>query len=214
MLATKTEIKSNNVYFMVLLTPCSFCTYTCIHTLHLSLWNHFHCHTLSHPPHTQHMHTAEYILRGWRLMEGATMLSLSSHISAIEAPVHTMLFITMQLQNNGAELAPISIPHQGNKVSTPPWPPMPTRNMSIPFLLFSFFCSIYLSCQIIMTSCLIHINVGLLLAFSPETSLPAESYTGHISSLWSFVGVLSFWYLKKMFPIFLIFFCVCTFCIA
>ena len=211
---------------MVLSTPCSFCTHTrthahthaCTHAHIPSLWNHFHCHTLSpphfHPLHTQHMHAAEYILRGWRLIEGATMLSLSSHISAIEAPVHTMLFITMQLQNNRAELAPISIPHQGNKVSTPSWPTMPIRNMSIPFFLFSFFCIIYLSCQIIMTSCLIHINVGLLLAFSPKTFLPAQSHTGHISSLWSFVGVLSVWHLKKMFPIFILLFLCAFFYIA
>ena len=135
MLATKTEIK---------IKQCVL--HGAVHSLFL-LYIHMHTHTpslseitstvtLSLPFHTQHMHTAEYILRGWRLMEGATMLSLSSHISAIEAPVHTMLFITMQLQNNGAELAPISIPHQGNKVSTPSWPTMPTRNMSIPFLLF------------------------------------------------------------------------------
>ena len=42
------------------------------------------------------------------------MLSLSSHISAIDAPVHRMLFITMQLENNRVELPIISCQRSKN----------------------------------------------------------------------------------------------------
>ena len=207
MLATKTEIKSNNVYFMVLLTPCSFCTYTCTHTLHLSLWNHFHCHTLSHPPHTTYAHCLVHTER-LKAHGGCNYAVLEfTHLRYWGPCAHDAVHHDATAkQRSWVSSYQHSPPRKQSEHST-----MTTRNMSIPFLLFSFFCSIYLSCQIIMTSCLIHINVGLLLAFSPETSLPAESHTGHISSLWSFVGVLSFWYLKKMFPIFIF---VCMFCIA